>query len=606
MNFSFEDYRKKVIGCFVGKCVGGTLGMKYEGQIQPNTVTYYDPVPTTMVPNDDLDLQVVNLETVLRTGLPVSRYKLAETWRDHISDGAPDEYGVAISNQRIKIGAPLSGKYRNKMNAGMGGAIRSELWACAAPANPELASTLAREDACTDHCSDGVHAEMFLAALESSAFLYNSSSREVIEEIIQMSLKYLPEGSKMRTAFTDVIAWWAEHHDVMKVRELILDKYYAFNWTDVTINLSFIVLSLISCEGNFDKAICTATNLAYDADCTAATVGSVFGILTPDGIDSKWTDPIGNGLVLSAGLINMHPAKTVNEFCDQIISVAEEVQKFYKTGVELNIPADFPRARIAKPYNESNKAMHIWEEGANEGLVCVNPLIVSVCYPETVAAVPGKENKYEIKLVNPTGATVSGKITLNLPDYWEATPSTLEYSVESEKEIRVPFTVKVDGNHQRANYNQLSMVIEANGLSFDVEAGLPVAFPWLFENLETGEKYVYEATNIFFPIPAGRHKITAKVFCPSDKEMQLHTAARGRDFKVYLNGEQIYDNIEAPRGRWYNPTMHRSGAYRTSIKGGLNVFEIEFRDGDESEFFMGYATLYGCGIWLDDMERIIF
>ena len=31
MLFNFDMYRKKVRGCYVGKCVGGTLGMKYEG-----------------------------------------------------------------------------------------------------------------------------------------------------------------------------------------------------------------------------------------------------------------------------------------------------------------------------------------------------------------------------------------------------------------------------------------------------------------------------------------------------------------------------------------------------------------------------------------------
>ena len=111
---NFEEYTKKVIGCFVGKSVGGTLGMKYEGDRNTHNVTFYDPVPDKMLPNDDLDLQVVALETILRTGLPVCRYNLGETWKYHMEDSAPDEYGVAISNNRIGIHAPLSGQFRNK------------------------------------------------------------------------------------------------------------------------------------------------------------------------------------------------------------------------------------------------------------------------------------------------------------------------------------------------------------------------------------------------------------------------------------------------------------------------------------------------------------
>ena len=84
MELNFEAYKKKVFGCFVGKSVGGTLGMPFEGQLEVKPVTYYDPVPTEMVPNDDLDLQVVNLETLLRTGFPVSRHHIGEIWLHHM------------------------------------------------------------------------------------------------------------------------------------------------------------------------------------------------------------------------------------------------------------------------------------------------------------------------------------------------------------------------------------------------------------------------------------------------------------------------------------------------------------------------------------------
>lgn len=63
------------------------------------------------------------------------------------------------------------------------------------------------------------------------------------------------------------------------------------NWTDVTINLSFILLALLSCENSFDKAICHAVNMGHDADCTGATVGALFGIINPDGIGERWTRP---------------------------------------------------------------------------------------------------------------------------------------------------------------------------------------------------------------------------------------------------------------------------------------------------------------------------
>ena len=45
----YAAYRRKLRGCFVGKAIGGTLGMPLEGYLGTKEVTYYDPVPTGMV-----------------------------------------------------------------------------------------------------------------------------------------------------------------------------------------------------------------------------------------------------------------------------------------------------------------------------------------------------------------------------------------------------------------------------------------------------------------------------------------------------------------------------------------------------------------------------
>ncbi len=55
--------------------------MPFEGNLNVNEVTYYDPVPTSMVANDDVDLQVVALEILRRRGLPVTAHYLCERGR---------------------------------------------------------------------------------------------------------------------------------------------------------------------------------------------------------------------------------------------------------------------------------------------------------------------------------------------------------------------------------------------------------------------------------------------------------------------------------------------------------------------------------------------
>ena len=151
--------------------MGGTLGMPFEGQDGPLNISFYDPVPTEMIANDDLDLQVLWACILDEMGRPyVDRNVLGQAWLDHV-EFPWDEYGVAIRNLRLGIKPPLTGSYDNCFTNGMGAAIRSELWACLAPGNPELAAKYAYEDACVDHADEGIWAPVFLAALESQAFV---------------------------------------------------------------------------------------------------------------------------------------------------------------------------------------------------------------------------------------------------------------------------------------------------------------------------------------------------------------------------------------------------------------------------------------------------
>ncbi len=596
MKIDFSTYNKKVRSCFVGKSVGGTLGMRYEGSLDYHEVTYYDPVPDKMIPNDDLDLQVINLESVMRSGLPVCRYHLGETWKYHIADHAPDEYAVAVSNYNAKLNSPLSGIYRNKFYAGMGGAIRSELWACLAPANPALAAKFARENACTDHYSDGVYAEMFLAAVESAAFVEND-----LIKLIDIGLKYIPDGVKLKKAFIDVINWWNDKNDILSVRELILDKYIVDNWTDVTINLCFILLSLLCCKGDFDKAICTAASLTYDADCTAATVGSIFGIINPDGIDKKWTEPIGDALVLSPGIVNMHEPKTINEFCDRIIVFANEVEKYYKTGVELSVPENFADIRIAAPWTNDWKNVYNWCDDSKESLALVKPLLVNVVYPDTVATLPATDNNYALKLTNILSKKVNVKVSVSLPEGFIAVLSESEVEINVGESVVIPLSVKMEALRRRAHINLMTVSLLVNEIPVEFDVGLPVSYPWLVENLETEEKSIFEADNIYFNVPKGKYKYTAKFISPTKKEIRMTITASGF-FTAYLNGEIVKQKKE----KYYVPGFHR-GRYwfKTLVETGENTVEIVFDNDEDIEFFLGFATIDGCACMLDTMERYI-
>ena len=53
------EFRDRVFACWLGKNIGGTLGMPFEGQREPRSITFYtDLKPGEPAANDDLDLQL--------------------------------------------------------------------------------------------------------------------------------------------------------------------------------------------------------------------------------------------------------------------------------------------------------------------------------------------------------------------------------------------------------------------------------------------------------------------------------------------------------------------------------------------------------------------
>lgn len=311
-----KNFREKILGCWLGKAVGGTLGQPYEGCEGPLKLSFYDPVPTDMIPNDDLDLQVLWVQVLDSLDKPiVDRKVFADAWLKHVAFPW-DEYGVAIRNLRLGIKAPYSGSYDNWFKDGLGAAIRSEIWACLAPGEPELAAKYAYEDACVDHAGDGIYAEQFLAALESAAFIENN-----IDELLDVGLSVIPAKCRLALAVKDTRQWCAESDDWLEIRQRILDKWGSENFTDAIMNLSFAVMALLLGKGDFSKTICLSVNCGRDADCTTATVGAVMGIINPAGIEEKWLKPIGRKLVINDAVTDITFPDTLDGFTDQIISL---------------------------------------------------------------------------------------------------------------------------------------------------------------------------------------------------------------------------------------------------------------------------------------------
>jgi len=294
VRIGIDDYRDRVYACWLGKNIGGTLGAPYECQKKAQSLTYYDPMPDESAPNDDLDLQLAWLRCLEDRGVDIFCGDLADYWVEYLSSYPWNEYGFCRRNLGRGLRPPVSGCFENYYIDEMGSPIRSEIWACVAPGDPQLAAALAWHDAVLDHAGgEGLWGEMFWAALESAAFVLDDP-----KTLIRIGLEMIPIWSRISRVIRDAV--WCHGHGVpwAEARQRILDAFGHHNPCHAPQNHGFTILGWLY-GTDFGDRLCKAVNCGYDTDCTGATLGSVLGILGGTaGIPARWREPIGEAIVL--------------------------------------------------------------------------------------------------------------------------------------------------------------------------------------------------------------------------------------------------------------------------------------------------------------------
>ena len=327
---NIEEFRDKVLGCWTGKNIGGTLGTPLEGRREMSDLTFYQQeLGGNPAPNDDLDLQLVWLLAVEQRGAyRLTERALGEYWMRYIS-GPWNEYGTAKANIVNGLYPPLSGFCNNeKWKYSNGAWIRSEVWACLFPAAPDEVVRFAWLDACVDHCGEGIYAEIFTAVLESAAFVERD-----VRKLIDIALARIPADCRVARSVGIAIREYEAGHDFKTARNAVVEDSADLGWFQAPANVAFAVIGLLYGEGDFGKSLCCAVNCGDDTDCTGATVGSVLGILLGrSGIPSKWSDPIGESIqTVAINRFRLDVPATISELTDRVVRLAEETARWNPT-----------------------------------------------------------------------------------------------------------------------------------------------------------------------------------------------------------------------------------------------------------------------------------
>ncbi len=329
--------RDKMIACYQGKNIGGTLGAPYEARNHFLNLTYYDPVPTEPATNDDLDLQLVWLRHLDEFGFGLTGEQLGQAWIDHI-DFHADEYGTAIANLKKGIMPPVSGVHNNFFVDALGAAIRSELWAAIFPGQPDVAAHYAYLDGSVDHDGDGLLILVFLAMLESDLFVSGDLTRS-----LATAFAALPE-SRLKAVIAGVQSRYDGGDTYEQARDWVMAHFGSYNCSDAVMNMGFIMIGLLYGEGDFERSLLLAVNCGQDTDSTGATVGAILGIWKgTGGIPQRWLAPIGNTVRMSSFIQNLEAPPTIEALVDEIEAMRRKAQGV--TLPRLALPLRLPEVR---------------------------------------------------------------------------------------------------------------------------------------------------------------------------------------------------------------------------------------------------------------------
>lgn len=327
MKLNAAMFRDKVYACWIGKNIGGTMGTPYEGKREMLDIKGFASEAGAPLPNDDLDLQLVWLHAVEQLGpRAINAATLGEFWLSFLPPHW-NEYGIGKNNMKRGLIPPLAGDYENNWKDSNGAWIRTEIWACMAPACPNLAAKYSIEDAKVDHGSgEGTYAAAFVAAMQSAAFVIGD-----LRKCIEIGLSVIPADCRVADSVRLVMECYDAGKTPTEARNTVFERNQDIGdgWFEAPSNVAYTILGLLYGEGDFKKSMILAINCGDDTDCTGATVGSTLGILGGTAaIPADWKSHIGDEIVTISinrgGVCRKLPA-TCTELTDRVTAQTPHV-----------------------------------------------------------------------------------------------------------------------------------------------------------------------------------------------------------------------------------------------------------------------------------------
>lgn len=429
-NTKHSKLRDSILGCWIGKNCGGTLGAPLEiayGQEEPFNIAWYPKIQEGGLPNDDLEIQLVWLKVLEEVGLDFTVQDLSRYWLNHILYN-PDEYGLHKRNLALGLLPPVSGYYNNHFKDCMGCPIRSEIWACIAPGRPRLAARFAIRDAVVDHAGgESVYGELFNVAIESAAFVIKDRTA-----LLEIGLSYLPPECETRRAVQAAIEAHRKGQTWLQARRAVMGNSPHINAQYSPTNIGFQVLGWLYGE-DFAEALCLTVNCGYDTDCTGATVGAILGIIGgASSLPAKWTAPLGDGIAVNDWALN----RGLRNLTDGPNPIPANLNELTERTLRIE---GMVRARFGEPVEDFDQMLApadlLMLPSPTKVFFPADDLELSVEYHGSPQIARPGGKTVTLSLRNPNPVPVTGRVEVVVPAGWSYSLPEAETTIPACSEI---------------------------------------------------------------------------------------------------------------------------------------------------------------------------
>lgn len=325
-NLSKEKIFEKILGGWLGRCVGCQLGKPVEGwtyqhikellgrsdawpladyfskalfdaetleKWPANNIASMRENICKAVRDDDQDYTILSTKIIAEHGIDFTTEQVGQLWLSslpyfQVYTAERQAYRNLVEGYAYPDTATRWNPYREWIGA----QIRADGFGYITPGWPEKAAELAFRDAALSHTQNGIYGEMFMAAAISAAFV-----TENVQECLEIALSEIPRNSRYAEMVRDCLTWRGIYQDWETARQEVEKKYGHYNWVHAINNTALTILALLFGERDFEKTIGLAVSGGWDTDCNGATAGSIMGVmLGAQCLPDKWIKPLNDTL----------------------------------------------------------------------------------------------------------------------------------------------------------------------------------------------------------------------------------------------------------------------------------------------------------------------